>query len=363
MRSSWLSARLREDSLTREMLAGVLHGKEDLRLERIPVPRVGPSEILVRVRTALTCGTDLKVYRRGHHAKMIALPSPLGHELAGDIVEVGPAVRSFAIGDRIVAANSAPCHRCFFCRRGQKNLCENLLFNNGAYAEFIKIPGPIVECNTHVLPETVDYREAALAEPLACVLKGLDETGMQPGDAVAVIGLGPIGLMFVRVAKQRGARVIAIGRRQAQLDRAEHLGAEVVVESRRGSDPADEVRRQTEGGRGADIVVEAVGSPHAWRQAVSMSRAGGTVNFFGGCPRRAIVCFDTGRLHYASLTLRATFHHTPSHVREALELLTRGAVRAADFIADEAPLRDIVAVFRRMVAQTGNLKTAILPGR
>lgn len=345
-----------------KMLAGVLHSKEDLRLERIAIPAIGPSDILVRVKAALTCGTDLKVYRRGHHAKMITLPAPLGHEAAGDVVQVGGAVTQFEVGERIVAGNSAPCHKCFFCLRDEKNLCENLLFVNGAYAEFIRIPGPVVDCNTYRLPDHVDYREAALSEPLACVLKGLDDTRVKPGDTVTVIGLGPIGLMFVRVAKIAGARVIAIGRRQEQLDRAEHVGAEVMIESRRGSNPTDEVRRHTEGGRGSDIVIEAVGSPHAWRQAVSICRSGGTVNFFGGCPKDTVVCLDTSRLHYSSLTLQATFHHTPNHIREALELVSRGDLHPSDFIGGEAPLREIAAVFRSMTTRSGRLKTAILPG-
>jgi len=344
-----------------EMLAGVLHGKEELRVERIAVPTAGPADLLVRVRAALTCGTDLKVYRRGHHARMITLPAALGHELAGDVVEAGSAVRSFKVGDRIVAANSAPCHKCFFCRQDEKNLCENLLFNNGAYAEYIRIPGPIVDCNTYIVPPHVDYRDAALSEPLACVLKGIDDTGVKPGDTVTVIGLGPIGLMFVRVAKIAGARVIAIGRRQMQLDRAEHLGAEVLVESRRGEDPTDEVRRHTQGGRGSDVVIEAVGSPHAWRQAVSMVRSGGKVNFFGGCPKQTVVCLDTSRLHYSSITLKATFHHTPDHIREALELVSRGDVHSGDFIAGEAPLADLVKVFQQLTSRRGQLKTAIRP--
>ncbi len=330
-------------------------------MDRIRKPSIGPADILVRVRAALTCGTDLKVFRRGHHARMITLPAPLGHELAGDIVEVGPAVAEFRVGDRIVAANSAPCHKCFHCRRDQKNLCENLLFNNGAYAEFIRIPGPIVECNTHLVPAHVDYREAALAEPLACVLKGIDDTVISAGDTVAVIGLGPIGLLFVRVAKIAGARVVAVGRNQRQLDRAEHLGAEVLVESRRGGNPTDEVRRHTEGGRGADAVIEAVGSPHAWRQAVSMVRPGGVVNFFGGCPKNTVVCLDAGKLHYSSISIKSTFHHTPDHIREALELVSRGDVHAADFIAGEAPLERIPSVFRRMLTHRGLLKTVVLP--
>ena len=343
------------------MLAGVLHGKEDLRLEEVAVPTIGPSDILIRVRAALTCGTDLKVYRRGHHAKMITLPSVLGHELAGDILQTGSVVKLFKPGDRVVSANSAPCHKCFFCRRDEKNLCENLLFNNGAYAPYVKIPGPIVECNTHRIPDHIDYREAALTEPLACVLKGLDDIRVKPGDTVTIIGLGPIGLMFVKLARIAGARVIAIGRYQVQLDRAEHLGAEVLIESRRGSNPIEEVKRGTEGGRGSDIVIEAVGSPHAWRLAVAIVRTGGIVNFFGGCPKETQVCLDTGRIHYSSLTLRATFHHTPSHVREAVDIISSGEIHASDFISVAAPLSDLIAVFQKMMSQNGHLKTVILP--
>lgn len=343
------------------MLAAVLYGKEEMRLERIAAPAVGPSDILVRVKAALTCGTDLKVYRRGHHAKMITPPAVLGHELAGDVVKIGSSVKRFQVGDRVVAANSAPCFKCFFCKRDQKNLCENLLFNNGAYACYIKIPGPIVACNTHRIPDDTDYREAALTEPLACVLNGLAETGVRPGDTVTVIGLGAIGLMFVRLAKIAGARVIAVGRRQAQIDRAEHLGAEVLIEARRGYDPSNEVRRRTENGLGSDIVIEAVGSPHAWRQAVNMVRPGGVVNFFGGCPKETAICLDTGRIHYGSLTLRATFHHTPEHIREAFDTICRGEVHASDFIRNEAPLSDLEDVFKYMMSHKGNLKTVILP--
>src|SRR5258708_10239197 len=182
------------------MMAGVLYGKEDLRVETVDVPQIGRGDVLVRVRAALTCGTDVKVFRRGYHARMIQPPALFGHELAGDIVACGQDVRGFEIGQRVVAANSAPCGECFTCRRGQENLCEDLLFNNGAYAEFIRIPQRIVEKNTHRLPSHISYQDAALVEPLACVMRGLEETGIRQGDTIAVIGLGPIGMMFVRLA-------------------------------------------------------------------------------------------------------------------------------------------------------------------
>src|ERR1700688_648736 len=212
-----------------QMKAAVLYGKEDLQIESVAVPSIGEGDVLVRVQAALTCGTDVKVFRRGYHARMIVPPALFGHELAGDIVAMGKKVRRFKVGQRVVAANSAPCLECFYCQRGNENLCDDLLFNNGAYAEFIRIPARIVERNMYEIPAHVSYQDAALIEPLACVLRGLDETSVGPGDNVAVIGLGPIGLMFVRLAKGCGARVIAIGRRKTQLDRASAMGAEELV--------------------------------------------------------------------------------------------------------------------------------------
>src|SRR5579862_1172757 len=213
------------------MTAAVLYGKEDVQIESVAVPAIGDADVLVCVQAALTCGTDVKVFRRGYHARMIVPPALFGHELAGDIVAVGRDVRKFRAGQRVVAANSAPCMECFYCRRGSENLCEDLLFNNGAYAEYIRIPARIVERNMYEIPAHVSYKDAALVEPLACVLRGLDETGIHTGDSVAIIGLGPIGLMFVRLAKAYGARVIAIGRRQTQLDRAARMGADELVAS------------------------------------------------------------------------------------------------------------------------------------
>lgn len=343
------------------MLAAVLYGKEQLRLEPVAVPEVGPDEILVKVQVALTCGTDLKVFRRGYHARMIRPPAVLGHELAGDIVSVGSDVTKFEPGQRVVAANSAPCGECFHCRRDSENLCEDLLFNNGAYAEYVRIPGRIVERNTYEIPDHIGYREAAMVEPLACVLKGLGDTNLRAGDTVTVIGLGPIGLMFVKLASLAGARVIAVGRRQTQLDRAKQMGATELMLTARSELPVEEVRDLTDGKRGCDVVIEAVGSPHTWKGAVEMVRSGGTVNFFGGCPSGSHVCLDTSRIHYSEITLKSSFHHTPEYIRRALEIVSRGEIDASEFVINEAPLADLLSVFRHMMSHNGHLKTAILP--
>jgi L-iditol 2-dehydrogenase len=344
------------------MQAAILYGKEDVRLENVPVPDAGAGELLVRVRAALTCGTDVKVFRRGYHAKMIVPPAVFGHEMAGDVVAVGKGVRDFRVGQRVVAANSAPCEVCFFCRRNQFNLCENLLFNNGAYAEYMIVPERIARLNTYEIPDGMEYPDAALVEPLACVLHGLDEAGLQPGDTIAVMGQGPIGLMFVRIAKwAMGARVIAIARRLEQIDRAMMLGADEGILM---GDPLklkNEVRAAT-GGRGADVVIEAIGHPDAWELATQLVRKGGVINFFGGCPSGTKVGLDTSLLHYSEITCKASFHHTPYHVRRSLELVADGKVTAEHLVNHTEPLERLPQVLHDLAnRRNGHMKTAIIP--
>lgn len=341
-------------------MAAVLYGKEDLRVQEVAVPQIAAGDVLVRVRAALTCGTDVKVFRRGYHARMIVPPALFGHELAGDVVAVGEAVTKFRPGDRVVAANSAPCGECHYCRKSNQNLCSDLLFNNGAYAEYMRIPSRIVERNTYHVPEHVTYQDAALIEPLACVMKGADESGLKAGDDVVVIGLGPIGLMFVRLAKVRGARVIAVGRRRTQVDRAARMGADELIVSAGETDVVAEVRKLT-GGHGADVAIEAVGIPETWEQAVRMVRRGGVVNFFGGCPNDSRVTLETSLLHYSEITCKASFHHTPSLIQRALESVSRGEIRASDFVNRVEPLGNLLEVMRYLMSHNGHMKTAIIP--
>ena len=347
------------------MQAVVLHGREDLRLETVAVPQPEPGELLLRVGAALTCGTDLKVYRRGYHAKMLVPPTLFGHEIAGTVIAVGGDVAGFKPGDRVVALNSAPCGACLFCRRDQPNLCSDLLFNNGAYAEYIRIPARIVEKNTLHVPDDVPFQHAALTEPLACVVHGLEQCSPRPGDTVVVIGAGPIGLMFLRTAQIAGCRVIAVVKRDDQIASAKRFGANEVVQIADGVDTVAAVRALTEDGEGADIAVECVATPATWEQSVEMARKGGVVNLFGGPPSGTRVSFDTNRLHYGDITLKATFHHTPAACRRAFELITSGSMHAEDFITATSELSGVPDVFRRMLVRssTGTLdiKTAILP--
>lgn len=342
------------------MLAAVLYGKEHVEIEKVAIPQLDDGDVLVRVRAALTCGTDVKVFRRGYHARMIVPPALFGHELAGDIVAVGESVRNFKVGQRVVAANSAPCGECFYCRKNNENLCENLLFNNGAYAEFIRIPARLVQRNLYEIPEHVPYQDAALVEPLACVIRGIDETHVKAGDTVVVIGVGPIGLMFVRLLSLRGCRVIAIGRRRPQLDRAAKLGAAVTLSILEEKDIVSAVKRETMG-YGADVVMEAVGTVDTWQQAILMLRRGGILNFFGGCPTDTHVQLDTQLMHYSEITCMASFHHTPSVIRKALEAVVAGYISASDFVTGEEPLCNLNEVLSHQLRKNGAVKTAIIP--
>ena len=347
--------------VTREkMTAAVLYGKRDVRIEQIPIPRVEAGEVLVRIKAALTCGTDLKVYRQGFHARMIVPPAVFGHELAGVVEEVGEGVESFSPGMRVVSANSGPCNDCFYCERHLANLCENLQFINGAYAEFIKIPESIVRQNLLILPDTVSFRNAALVEPLACVLRAVEMTGIAEGDTVVVIGMGPIGLMFVQVLKSLGARVVALGNRDTQLTMARDMGADHVVDSTY-SNVVEQVRRVTGGRRGADVVIEAVGSKETWQQAMGMVRRGGTINLFGGCPSGTHIPLDSTLIHYSEITIKANFHHTPRHIREALDAIHRGRFKAQNLITGEEQLTALRSVLERLLNRNGDLKIAIIP--
>ena len=357
------------------MQAAILFGREDLRVEQVAVPKAGPGELVVRVAAALTCGTDLKVYRRGYHARMMAdvgeAGMPFGHELAGTVFEVGSGADGFAVGDRVVPMNSAPCDRCFWCAQGQQNLCEDLLFNNGAYAEFLRVPARIVVKNTLRVPDGLELEHAALTEPLACVVRGLEESGATAGHSMVVIGAGPIGLMFVHAAALAGLDVIAVVKRADQVDAAKKLGAARVYRIEEGADTVQAVRALTPERRGADVVVEAVATPATWEQAVAIVRKGGVVNFFGGPPSGTVVGLDTNRLHYGDITLKASFHHTPATCRTAFALIASGRFRSADFLTGTARLAQVPQVFAGMltrsvrspgaIASAPEIKTVVLP--
>ena len=341
----------------------MLHGREDVRVEEVAERPLVPGEVRVRIEAALTCGTDLKVFKRGYHAKMLTPPCVFGHELAGVITEVrsgerGARSEEWAVGDRVVAANSAPCGECFYCRHDQSNLCDDLLFLNGAYAESIVIPARIATKNLLRLKPTTAFRDAALTEPLACVVQGIEDLALVAGERVLVLGAGPIGLFAIALAKHAGCEVAVAGRGDTRLALAQRLGATQVVDMAGREDLGAAVKASLPAAQ-FDVVFEAVGKPSAWEAAVALVRKGGRVNFFGGCPGGTSVSLDTTLIHYSNLILRASFHHTPRTIRRALELIETGVIRAADFVDGEASLSELPDLFRAMAAGNRAVKTFV----
>jgi len=277
------------------------------------------------------------------------------------VVQAGEGVTGFSPGDRVVALNSAPCGQCYFCERAQENLCDDLMFNNGAYAEFIRIPARIVAKNTLHVPDHVPLEHAALTEPLACAVHGFEDSNPRPDDTVAVIGGGPLGLMILHVAALAGCKVIAIVKHDGQVEAARQLGATHVVQTSSARRGIQETRALTPRRQGVDIAIEAVGIPETWQEALELVRKGGTVNFFGGCAVGTHVSLDTNRVHYSDITMRATFHHTPMICRKALELIASGRFQADKFITGHAHLYELNRVFEKLMNRSTEIKTAIVP--
>ena len=337
--------------MSRKMKAAMYYGIGDVRYEEVDIPEIGPGELLIKVGTALTCGTDVKTYKRGHPVLIKQVPSLFGHEYAGTIEAVGEGVEDFKVGMRVVATNSAPCGDCFYCKRDMPNLCTWLKDNlvNGAFAEYIKVPEPIVRWNTHQIPDSLSFRDAALTEPLACVVHGIEESNIRLGDTVVVIGAGPIGQMLIMLAKKNGAStVIASDLAELRRDIALKAGADIVIDPSK-EDPVERVKQET-AGRGADVVIEAVGIRQTWEQAVDMTRDAGTTVLFGGAASGTQFELDTGRFHYGQLTIKGVFHLKPKHVERALKLIIAGDVNTDLLITHEMPVEKIGEALEMMGA-------------
>jgi L-iditol 2-dehydrogenase len=298
------------------------HGPGDLRLEEVARPEPGPGDVLVRVEVALTDGTDLKTFRRGHPLLLRELPSPFGHEFCGIDVETGR---------RVVAANSAADEE----REGELELL------NGAYAEFLLVPAAIARVNLLPVPASIAPEVAALVEPLACCLRGVARAGIEKNDKVAILGAGPIGLLLCACVADAGGRPVVVGGRPERRELVPLFGGE------------------TGDGEGADVAIEAAGTAEAWQRAVELVKPGGTAVFFGGLERGAHVHVDAFRLHYEELTLRGSFHHAPRHVRAALAFLASGARPWERLITHRVGLEGVAALLAD--PPRDYLKAAVFP--
>lgn len=335
-----------------KMKAQLFYGPGDVRYEEVDIPKINQGEALVRIKSALTCGSDLKTYKWGHPT-MIEKGSVFGHEWAGDIVEIGDEVTTFKAGDRVAAMNSAPCFQCYYCKLERYSMCENIIYNNGAYAEFIKIPENILKLNTIKITDNLSYKEAALTEPLACVVHGIDLSNITEGDMIVVNGTGPIGLMWVVMSRLKGARVIATDLSAERLAIARDFGADFIVDASKVDDQVEAVKKLTAGGKGVDIAVDATGLPKVWEMALCMGRKGATINLFGGCPSGTSINLDTRLIHYSELTIIGVYHHTPYYVRKAFKLIENKQIDAAKFITADMPLVKLIDALELMGMQRG----------
>ena len=311
----------------------------NVKFEEVEIKDPKDDEVQVKIMAALTCGTDVKTYKRGHPVLIKKTPSPFGHEFSGVITQIGRNVEGFKIGDRVSAANSAPCFDCFYCSHGDYNLCENLEFLNGAYSEYINIPSQIVKRNLIHIPDDLSFERAAFAEPLANVVHGVDKTNIQPGQTVGVMGLGPIGIMFAKLAKMKGAKVIAAGRNPIKLKKAKEFEcADEIIDLTKYHYPEKIFTAFSDENKGLDVAVECVGLPEIWEMMLRIVRKGGTVHFFGGCPSGTSVNIDTKRLHYNQIKILSIFQHTPLYFREALRLIYEEKLPVEKLITEVMPL-------------------------
>ena len=338
----------------------MLYGVKDLRIEDVELPRLQAGEVLVKVKAATTCGTDLKIFQRGYVERVIKLPTIFGHEWAGDVVEVSKGLDWPTKGMRVRAGNSAPCLHCTMCQKGKYNLCENMIWLWGAYAEYIRVPARTVLVNMQEIPSDVAYEEAAITEPLACVLHGIEMAHVKLGDTVAIIGAGPIGLLHLLTARKMGVKkTILIDLVDERLNLAEKLGADETINGKT-EDVVERVRQLT-GGYGADVAIEAIGLPTTWEQALRVVSKGGTVLEFGGCPPGTEIKVNAEMVHYGELAVLGAFHATPLHFRKALDMIASRTIDVRPLVTREMKLDEIKGAFEILSTSKAEVKIVITP--
>ncbi len=337
-----------------------LVGPEEVRAVDVEMPTLESGEVLVRVEAATTCGTDVKVFRRGGHPRMLRPPCAFGHELAGVIFEAGDT--GWSKGERVVVANSAPCGECDYCACDRENLCCDLRYLNGAFGQFLRIPARFVERSLYRIPESLSFEIASLAAPLACVVHGVDACRLTEPAEILLYGAGPIGLLFVGVLASRGHRVVVADPNPSRLEVARELGGQETITIERGGGQSGIARAQSRGGLGYDVAIDATGVTEVWADALASVRPGGTVNLFGGCAPGTSVSLDTRSVHYDEITILGVYHHRPATFREAIEILARSDFAAERLLSAERPLDELEDALRSMMRKEA-LKVVIRPHR
>ncbi|NVM02304.1 MAG: zinc-binding dehydrogenase [Candidatus Helarchaeota archaeon] len=345
------------------MKAAMFHGPKNVVLEETPIPKISDDEVLVKIKASTTCGTDRKLYLRSgkKYPSYFKPPTIFGHETAGEIYQVGKNVTDYEIGQPVYVHDSGPCLKCFYCKIGRHSLCDNITWNWGTWTEFLRVPKEIIQSgNMVMIPKNLSFAEAALTEPLSCVLMGVERSNIGLGDSVVIMGAGPIGLFWTNLVKNKGAKIIQVDLKKERLELAKKLGADVVLNAEEEKDIVQTVRDHTNEGRGADVAIEAIGYPQTWETTIKMARKGGLVNLFGGPPPTSDISINTALLHYNELTLIGVFHTTPRYVQASINLLANKKIDTDIFITEELKLDDLDKILDNLVNQKG-IKTAIIP--
>ncbi|MHB8627037.1 MAG: zinc-binding dehydrogenase [Aggregatilineales bacterium] len=347
------------------MLAAVYYGPNDLRVEERAIPQISPDEALLKVSSVGICGTDLRILHGGHRKYPIGTVRVPGHEVVGEIVEVGASVVGLAVGQRVIVAPNWGCGHCRQCVSGNNNRCANYgavgITEDGAFAEFMRIPSPaILQGNLIPLENNADSAHAAMIEPLACVLRGQDAVHITANDVVLVMGGGPIGIMHIMLAKLQGARRIILSEIHAErLEKALQVGADRVVNSRE-EDLATAVMDES-WGEGADVIITAVGAHSAQESALQLAAIGGRINFFGGLPKaRPTVQFDSNTVHYKEIYVTGTTACSTKDCWRAAAIVRSGRLDMATVVSARFPLAEAVRAFS-LAEDRNSLKIVVEP--
>jgi L-iditol 2-dehydrogenase len=346
------------------MKAARFYAPGDIRLEDIPDPVAGPGDVVIRVRNCSTCGTDVKISRHGH--QNIHPPRTMGHEIAGEIVEVGDGVEVWKVGDRVQVIAAIPCGTCPDCRAGRMTICPNQTSMgydyDGAFATLCRVPAKVLAVNgLNRIPESVSFAEASVAEPLACVINGQQLARVGDGDDVVILGAGPIGCLHVRVARAAGAkRVFLIDLNEDRLAEAQRLVQPDAVITPSSVNPIERVLELTDG-RGVDVAITATAAGAAQEQALQMLARQGRLSLFGGLPKdKPTITLDSNLVHYRELTLVGANGSSPAHNAIALDYIASGRVPVNDLISHRLPLDDVLEAIE-IVARGEAIKVTIEP--
>ena len=327
-----------------------------IEIREVPIPEPLQGEVVVKIDTALTCGTDLKAYMRGH--SLIPMPGPFGHEYSGTIYKVGKGADQFKEGDDVMGVHSAPCRDCMYCRKGVYNLCETIMDRKalGAFAEYMVLPERVVRQNLFHKPSELRFDIAALLEPLSCVVHPYSKLNMDHVETALVIGAGSIGLMHLAYLKMQGMKVIVSDFFDDRLEMAADMRASRAVVPKA---VRNVVEAMTDNA-GVDLVIECTGQQGVWEKSVNYVRRGGTVVMFGGCASGTKVTYDAARLHYDELSLMGSFHYMPADVKKAYEIITGNRIDLSMLISGEYSLENIAKALTPLEQGVGS-KYAVRP--